>query len=115
MLFYGSKGTICFYFKGLLISSHPLTKKKTLDAYLYHGEHLIYQSKGKNILYQIKVYTQFCNKIYRKKKNNQKICTDDHIYFLYCLTALMRLKIINNDESNGYMCFSKKKKKKIIS
>ena len=110
----GSMGSVTFYYKGLLISSFPLTKKKTLDAYLYHGEHLIYESKGKNILYQIKVYTQFCNKIYRRKKNKQKISTDDHIYFLYCLTALMRLKIIKNDDSNGYMCFGKKKKKKII-
>ena len=114
MLFYGSRGTICFYFKGLLISSYPLTKKKTLDAYLYHGEHLIYKSKGKNILEQIKIYTQLCNKIYNKKKNNQKLCRDDHIYFLYCLSALMRLKIINNDECNGYMCFGKKKNKNII-
>ena len=111
MLKYGSMGTLCFYFKGLLISSYPLTKKKTLDAYLYHGEYLIYESKGRNILEQINIYMKFCNKIYNKKKNNKKICTDDHIYFLYCITALMRLKRIHNDESNGYMCFGKKKKK----
>ena len=115
MLKYGSQGTVCFYFKGLLISSFPLTKKKTLQAYLYHGEHLIYKSKGKDILEQIKIYTQLCNKIYNKKKNKNKLCTDDHIYFLYCLSALLRLKIIQNNESNGYMCFGKKKNKKIIS
>lgn len=108
----GSMGSVTFYYKGLLISSFPLTKKKTLDAYLYHGEHLIYQSKGKNILYQIKVYTQLCNKIYRKKKNKEKISTDDHIYFLYCITALMRLKVIENDEANGYLLMPRKKPSK---
>jgi len=109
----GSMGSITFFYKGLLISSFPLTKKKTLDAYLYHGEHLIYESKGKNILYQIKVYTNFCNKIYRKKKNKEKISTDDHIYFLYCLTALMRLKVIQNDEDNGYLLMPRKKLSKL--
>jgi hypothetical protein len=108
----GSMGSVTFYYKGLLISSFPLTKKKTLDAYLYHGEHLIYQSKGKNILYQIKVYTQLCNKIYRKKKNKEKISTDYHIYFLYCISALMRLKVIENDEANGYLLMPRKKPSK---
>ncbi len=51
--------------------------------------------------------------IYQRKKNNQGIRRGDHIYFLNCLFALMRLRIIDNDELNGYMCF--KKKKKIIS
>lgn len=109
----GSMGSVTFYYKGLLISSFPLTKKKTLDAYLYHGEHLIYQSKGKNILQQIRVYTNFCNKIYKNKKNNNKICTDDHIYFLYCISALLRLRIIDNDEQNGYLVMPRKKLSKL--
>jgi len=117
MLFYGSKGTICFYFKGLLISSFPLTEKKTVQAYLNQGEELIYNAKGIHIKSQIKMYLQFCNMMYNRKKNNQPIFRSDHINFLCCLTALMRLKIIDNNIEdgdlngylNGYMVFQKKK------
>jgi hypothetical protein len=110
-IFNGNQGSVCLYYKGLLISSYPLTNKKTLEAYLYQGEELIYKSKGIPIKVQIKTYLHFCNQIYIRKKNNQAIRRSDHIYFLNCLTALLRLKIIDNDETNGYMCFKKKKLK----
>ena len=32
-IYYGSQGTICLYFKGKLISSFPLSVKKTIDKY----------------------------------------------------------------------------------
>lgn len=109
MIYNGSHGSICFYFKGQLISSYALTKKKTLQAYLNQGEELIYKSKGIPIKIQIKTYLHFCNEIYSRKKNNLAIRRSDHIYFLNCLTALLRLRIIDNDDLNGYMCFNKKK------
>lgn len=108
-IYNGSQGSICFYYKGLLISSYPLTKYKTCQAYLNQGEELIFKSKGIPIRIQIKTYLTFCNQIYSRKKNNQPIRRSDHIYFLNCLSALLRLRIIDNDESNGYMCFKKKK------
>lgn len=108
MIFNGSEGSICFYYKGLLISSYPLTKNKTYKAYLNQGEELIYKSKGIPIRIQIKTYLHFCNQIYSRKKDNLSIRRSDHIYFLNCLCALLRLNIIDNDESNGYMCFQKK-------
>ena len=49
MIRQGSKGSVTFFYKGKLISSFPLTEKKTLERYLYHGEHLIIQSKEFNI------------------------------------------------------------------
>lgn len=109
MIYNGSEGSLCFYFKGILISSFPLTKKKTVEIYLSQGEELIYKSKGIPIKLQIKTYLHFCNEIYRRKKNNQPIRRSDHIYFLNCLSALLRLRIIDNDELNGYMNFPKKK------
>ena len=109
MIYNGSQGSICFYYKGLLISSFPLSKKKTVERYLMQGEELIYKSKGIPIRVQIKTYLHFCNKIYSRKKNNLSIRRSDHIYFLNCLSALLRLRIIDNDEENGYMNFSKKK------
>ena len=47
--------------------------------------------------------------IYSKKINKQRINTDDHIYFLYSLCALLRLRIIENDDLNGYYTFPCKK------
>jgi len=110
-IYCGSNGTLCLYFKGVLISSFPLTEKKTFQAYLNQGEELIYKSKGIPIKIQIKTYLHFCNIIYRRKNNNQSIYKSDHINFLNCLTALLRLKIIENDELNGFMCFPKRKVK----
>ena len=45
-----------------------------------------------------------------EKKKKQAIRRSDHIYFLNCLFALLRLKIIDNDESNGYLIMKSKKK-----
>jgi hypothetical protein len=110
MVYYGTGGTLCMYYKGLLISSYPLTNKKTIEAYLYQGEELIYKSKHIPIKLQIKTYLHFCNMIYRRKKNKEAIFKSDHINFLNCLTALLRLRIIDNDDENGYMAFQKKSK-----
>jgi hypothetical protein len=107
MIFYGKKGTLCLYYKGLLISSFPLTNKKNYEAYQYQGDHLIKQSKGIPILMQIKTYLHFCNMIYNRKKRKEPIRRSDHIYFLSCLFALLRLKIINDDELNGTMIFNR--------
>lgn len=95
----------------MLISSFALTNKKTIQAYLNQGEELIYKSKGIPIKTQIKMYLHFCNIIHNRKINNKAIYKSDHINFLNCLTALLRLKIIDNDDINGYMSFQKKKLK----
>ena len=108
-IFEGSHGSITFFYKGLLISSFPLTKKKKLQDYLYQGEDFIYNSKKISIKNLIKICFSFCNTIWRRKKNNLSIYRKDHIYFLCCVTALLRLGIIENDEYNGYLVMPKKK------
>ncbi len=105
----GSKGSLNLYYKSLLISSYPLTNKKTFDNYFYQGEYLIRKSKHIPIKLQIKTYLNFCNVIHRRKFNNQPIRKTDHEMFLNSLFALMRLNIIENDESNGYLIMNKKK------
>ena len=50
-----------------------------------------------------------CNMVHDRKINKQGIRKGDHIFFLNSLFALMRLNIIDNDDTNGYMCFNKKK------
>lgn len=109
-VYYGNQGTLCFYYKGLLISSYPLSNRKPFERYMNQGEAIIRESKGIPIKTQIKAYIHFCNMIYNRKKNNQAIRRTDHIHFLNCITALLRLRIIENDDLNGYMVFKKKKK-----
>ncbi len=109
MIKVGSNGSICFYYKGLLICGWGLSEKKTVEQYLYQGEYIIMKSKGVPIMTQIKTYRMFCNTIYKRKLNKQPIRKSDLELFVSSLMALLRLRIIENDESNGYMNFSKKK------
>ncbi len=105
----GSNGSLNLYYKDLLISSFPLTNKKTFERYFYQGEYLIRKSKHIPIKIQIKTYIQFCNMIHRRKFNGEPIYKSDHELFLNSLFALMRLNIIDDDESNGYLIMNKKK------
>jgi len=111
MIYNGSQGSLNLYYKGLLISSFALTKKKTFERYKYQGDYLILKSmkeklKIKQIIFTL---THYCNIIYDRKKNKQPIRRSDHEYFISCLFGLMKLKIIDNDESNGYFIMPKKK------
>jgi len=105
----GSEGSLNLYFKGLLISSYPLSKKKTFERYFYQGEYIIRKSKHIPIKLQIKTYLKYCNMILNRKKKKQPIYASDHIMFMNCLFALMRLRIIDDDELNGYLIMKKKK------
>lgn len=49
--------------------------------------------------------------IHARKKEGKPIRRSDHLMFLNALMALMRLKIIENDDDNGYMeCIRKRPK-----
>ena len=109
MIKQGCNGSLNLYFKDILISSFPLTNKKTFQHYFNQGEYLIKKSKGIPIRIQIKTYLEFCNLIKIRKKNHEAIYKTDHIMFLNCLAALMRLKIINDDDSNGILVCPRKK------
>jgi len=111
MIYNGCNGSLNLYYKGLLVSSFPLTNKKTFDKYKYQGEYLILKSmkekfKLKQIIFTL---TNFCNIIYDRKKDNKAIRRSDHEFFISCLFGLLKLKIIDNDESNGYLIMNKKK------
>ena len=114
-IYNGCDGSLNLYFKGLLISSFPLTKKKTFERYLYQGEYLILESmkQNKNIKLIIYTLTLYCNQIYKRKKNKQPIYRSDHELFLSSLFGLLKLKIIENDETNGYLVMPRKKLPKL--
>ena len=111
MIYNGCNGSLNLYYKGLLVSSFPLTKKKTFDRYKYQGEYLILKSMKEKIKIKQIIFTltHFCNIIYDRKKDNHAIRRSDHEFFLSCLFGLLKLKIIDNDESNGYLIMNKKK------
>ena len=111
MIYNGCNGSLNLYYKGLLVSSFPLTKKKTFTRYKYQGDYLILKSMKQkyNIKQIIFTLTNFCNIIYHRKKNKQSIRRSDHEFFISCLFGLLKLKIIDNDESNGYLIMNRKK------
>lgn len=116
-IFEGKHGSLNLYYKGLLISSFPLSKYKTFGRYQYQGYHIILQSMKQGFKQQQIIITliNFCEVIYNRKKNKQCIRRSDHEFFLSCLFGLLKLNIISNDESNGYLIMKKKKKKKSLN
>jgi len=111
MIYNGCNGSLNLYYKGLLISSFPLTNKKTFNRYQYQGDYIILKSMKQQFKIKqiINTFTQFCNLIYDRKKNKQPIRRSDHQFFISCLFGLLKLKIIENDELNGYLIMPMKK------
>ncbi len=48
---------------------------------------------------QINMYKYFCELIYERKINNQRISGLDHQKFCACLLSLVRLKVIDEDDA----------------
>ena len=111
MIYKGSRGNISLFYNGLLISNFPLTSKKKVDDYIYQGDYVIKQSKNIPIMVQIQTYKKFCDLMYYRKQNKLPIYRSDHLLFLGSLMALYRLKIIENDDKNGYLVMPNKKSK----
>ena len=105
----GENGSISLFYNGILISSFPLTKNNDINDYINQGEDLIRKSKGIPILKQLHLYQTYCDMTYSRKTRNKSIEKNDHILFLACLMALLRLQIIDNDDNNGYLIMPKKK------
>lgn len=108
MIYQGKYGSMCFYYLGMLISGFPLSDIHTEENYLYQGDHLIMETKGIPIMNQITAYRSFCNLIYRKKHNKERITRREHILFISSLCALLRLNVIQNDDMNGYLICKRK-------
>ena len=96
----GKNGSLNLFYKDILIGSYPLSEKKTYERYKYQGEYLILKSMRENIKipFQIKTYLMFCNNVLRRKKNKLNIWRSDYEMFLSCIFALMKLKILDDDD-----------------
>ena len=101
MIVQGKNGSMCLLWKGLLICGFPLGRYD-YDYYKKEGEELIIQSmrmKGYSIKKQIFQYMLTCNNIYTKKLKKQKIPSMDMYLFRITLMALIKLKIIDEDDA----------------
>ena len=47
--------------------------------------------------------------MYHRKVNREAIYRNDHILFLSSLMALLRLKVIDNDDYNGYLIMTRRR------
>lgn len=94
------KNNLVLYYKDLLIGSYPLTEKKTYERYKEQGNLIILESLNANISVKFQIYTYllFCNKILRRKKDGLSIWRSDYEMFLNCMFALIKLKILDEDD-----------------
>ena len=120
MIYQGEHGSLCIYYKGILISSFELSQDKPFEAYEAYGRVLLEDSlrDGIPLNYQIPVLKLFIDEIYKRKKKKKPIWKTDHELFLQSIFALIKLKQIENDDLNGYAtfpkyCKAKKKKNKL--
>ena len=109
----GKNGSISLFFKGTLFAMYPLSDEYNLDYYYDTGEDIIRKSKemGYNIKQQIMVYFGFLNKIERRKREKLPIYASDLDKATHALFALLRLRLIKNDELNGYLIMPKRRKR----
>jgi len=105
MIYKGANGNLSLHYKGIMVSNYPLSKNKTYERYKYQGEYLILKSLKENVKLkkQIEIYLNFCNVIHKRKLNQQAIRRSDHELFISCFFALMKLKILEEDDMNGIL------------
>jgi len=115
MIFYGVNGSLLLFYKDLLIGSYPLGDRKTYERYKEQGNLLILESFKSNIPIKSQIYTYlyFCNQLFTRKKNKLGIYRSDYELFLNCVFALIKLKILDEDDSTFMV--EKKKKREALS
>lgn len=96
----GSKGSICFYWKNILIVGLPHSDKKNLDYYMNQSYDTIRQgfNLNNNIEQQCKAYSKYLKLILQKKKNNEDIDFDDLYVACIAILALVKFKRIDIDD-----------------
>lgn len=113
MIIQGKNGSLNLFYNDLFISSFPLGNNN-FDDYKNQSEKLILNSlkNNRNLKDQIKMYKNFCDIIFIRKKNKMKISGLDHQKFSACLLALIRLKYLDLDDNVLIMNRRKNNKKR---
>jgi len=99
MIKVGKDGSIVLFWNDLLVSSIAFGKH-SFDDYLREAQYFIEISlrKNHNIRDLVAYCKNFCDMIYRKKKQNKKISSDDHYAFQMSLFSLLRLNLIDEED-----------------
>jgi hypothetical protein len=101
MIIEGSKGSICVYYKDLLISSFPLSNKKTLEWYEKNANKaLIRGMRVENIKLKTMcvVFREILDYTYLKKINKKRIDSEQHQLFFMAILSLIKLKKIEYED-----------------
>jgi hypothetical protein len=114
----GEAGSLNIYYKGYYISKYPLDSLDTFDKLCNESLKIIKgPSKDKLSLKQrLWCANAFIEVSVQKMKRGDRIKATDHILLLHTMLMLIQFKVIDNDESNGYLICKKykgKKKKRI--
>ena len=110
---YGSEGSISFFYKGMLCSTHPLTKNKTFDYYKNKAENKMLdaiKSDRYNLKQQIYVCKIFCDLFVDRRSNKSRMNTQDHLLLMTSIFVLLKTKQIENDNDFGYLIMPRRKK-----
>jgi hypothetical protein len=67
--------------------------------------------EGRSIDTQIKLYKHFLDTIKDRKLKRRRINRTDHNFALYCIMALIKLKVIEEDEPLNGLYYSPKRKR----
>ena len=100
MIKQGSKGTLCIYWNDKLISSQPLTKKKTYSFYKSLGnDFVLYCMRDKKKLEDIKYEcNMYCLQFAIRRNQKKKVSAQDHYNFMLCCFSLIKLKVKNEED-----------------
>tara|TARA_R110002012_G_scaffold11804_1_gene52787 strand:+ start:65 stop:421 length:357 start_codon:yes stop_codon:yes gene_type:complete len=98
---------ILTFWQGTYLSKFKdFTKSKDRDEMFTKVNRLIIQNFRDNIPMkeQIDVYSHFLNNIKDRKDKKKAIYRSDHIFCLHCLFALVKLKVIEEEDDplNGF-------------
>lgn len=100
MFIEGKKGQLTLFYKDILIAGYPLGQMSYHD-YQKVADDLIINSMRtakRNIKQQIFAYRLFCNGIMYRKIKKKYISDDDYRMFLGASLALVKLRILDEDD-----------------
>ena len=113
MIIQGINGSINLFYKELLISSFPLSNKKTFKYYQKETNKCMIEGFNNNISLKImiKAFKELIELTYLNKKNNIRMNSSDHQLFCIAVFGLIKLKEIEQDD---YILICPKKKFKSL-
>ena len=121
---FGNNGQLVLYYKDVLCSCFPLHKDKyTYENYKRSGEYLILETMkrcpGIDIKCQIYTYMKYCAIHLNRVINKQHISTKDHKFFCSSIFALIKLKLLDEEDCtltfNLRACLKSRKKLHLLN